>query len=235
MIELPMIFVAGILGAAHCLGMCGPIALMIGGSARQWSTVLVRQTSYTAGRIFTYGTLGAAAGFCGTWLIKTWPSVGSLPALLAIAAGTLLIAQGLRAAGLLSMWGVGAGSAPCLLNGFFGHFVRQRSAHAVFLAGLFTGFLPCGLLYGMLALAMSTHSTVSGSLTMVVFGLGTAPAMVLAGLSGRLIGLATRRLLFSVAAWCLIVTGAISVVRGASFILISGNSAAACPMCRHQE
>src|SRR6476620_263839 len=100
MIELPMIFIAGILGAAHCLGMCGPIALMIGGSARQWSTVLVRQVSYTAGRIFTYGTLGAVAGFCGTWLLKTWPSMVSIPSILAITAGVLLIVQGLRAAGL---------------------------------------------------------------------------------------------------------------------------------------
>jgi len=233
MIELPMIFIAGILGTAHCLGMCGPIALLIGGGAQEWRTAVVRQASYTAGRIFTYGTLGATAGFCGTWLVKTWPTVVSLPSLLAIAAGILLIAQGLRAAGLLSKGGVGSASAPCLLNGFFRHFVRQRSAYAVFLAGLFTGFLPCGLLYGMLALAMSTHSTVWGGLMMVVFGLGTAPAMALAGLSGRLISLAARRWLFSIAAWCLIFTGAISVVRGASFILISDNSAGDCPLCRH--
>ena len=30
MIELPFVFLAGILGTAHCLGMCGPLALAIG-------------------------------------------------------------------------------------------------------------------------------------------------------------------------------------------------------------
>ena len=43
MIELPMIFMAGILGTAHCLGMCGPFALAIGGTANRWTAALFRQ------------------------------------------------------------------------------------------------------------------------------------------------------------------------------------------------
>jgi sulfite exporter TauE/SafE len=87
------------------------------------------------------------------------------------------------------------------------------------------------LLYGMLALATSTHSLLLGTVTMIVFGLGTAPAMILAGLSGRIAGLATRRWLFAAAAWCLILTGLVSVARGVSFLSIRGEPPAGCPMC----
>jgi len=233
MIELPMIFMAGILGTAHCLGMCGPFALIIGGSARGWLAAFIRQASYTAGRVFTYGTLGAAAGFCGTWVLKTWPAISNLPALLAIIAGTLLTYQGVRAADFFPKRAIGPVATPCLAGGFFQHFLRQPGAQGVFLAGLFTGFLPCGLLYGMLALAMSTHSPLWGGLTMVVFGLGTAPAMILAGMSGRIIGLAARRRLLAAAAWCLVLTGAFSIARGVSFISTSGKPTFGCPACRH--
>ena len=106
-----------------------------------------------------------------------------------------------------------------------------RSQRRLSRRGLFTGLLPCGLLYGMLALATSTHSLPLGASTMIVFGLGTAPAMILAGLSGRIIGVATRRWLFAAAAWCLILTGLVSVARGVSFISIN-RPPAGCPMCQ---
>jgi sulfite exporter TauE/SafE len=230
MIELPLIFIAGILGTAHCLGMCGPFALMIGGGSRTWSSALGRQAAYTAGRVFTYAVLGATAGYCGARLATLFPTFVNLPAALAILAGAMLVYQGLRAAGWLPAL-FSKSSTPCVASGLFSQFLRQPRASGVFLAGVFTGLLPCGLLYGMLALATSTHSLPLGALTMIVFGLGTAPAMILAGLSGRIIGVATRRWLFAAAAWCLILTGIVSVARGVSFFSISGPPAG-CPMCQ---
>jgi len=232
-IELPLIFVAGILGTAHCLGMCGPFAAAIGSAAHGWSSAFGRQIAYTAGRIFTYGVLGAAAGFCGDRLQRTVPALINIPAMLAIVAGAVLVYQGLRAAGLFQRRAVGPAPAPCLAGGFLGHFLRQRRNSGVFLAGVLTGFLPCGLLYGLLALAMSTHSVVLGGTILVVFGLGTAPAMMLAGVSGRLLGLATRRWLYSAAAWCLVLTGVVSVARGVTFIARNDESVVRCPLCTH--
>ncbi|MFN9955521.1 MAG: sulfite exporter TauE/SafE family protein, partial [bacterium] len=34
MIELPFVFLSGLLGSGHCLGMCGPFALAIGAAGR---------------------------------------------------------------------------------------------------------------------------------------------------------------------------------------------------------
>ena len=210
--------------------MCGPFALLIGGGSRTWSGALGRQAAYTAGRVFTYAVLGATAGYSGARLAALFPTFVNLPGALAILAGVMLVYQGLRAAGWLPAL-FSKSSAPCLASGFFSQFLRQPGASGVFLAGVVTGLLPCGLLYGMLALATSTHSLPLGALTMIVFGLGTAPAMILAGLSGRIIGVATRRWLFAAAAWCLILTGLVSVARGVSFFSISGPPTG-CPMCQ---
>jgi sulfite exporter TauE/SafE len=230
LIELPLIFVSGMLGSAHCLGMCGPLALSLGSTASDWSGALLKQIAYTAGRVFTYGVLGSASGFCGARIVETLPTLVNIPASLAIVAGLMLIVQGLKATGLFRRQGVG--SAPCLAGGILSHFLRLQSAGAAFLAGLFTGFLPCGLLYGMLALAMSTHSLAWGGLTMIVFGLGTAPGMIAIGTSGRLVSLAARRRLLAAAAWCLVLTGVVSTVRGVSFVTVADKPAAGCPMCR---
>lgn len=234
MIELPLVFVAGLLGTAHCLGMCGPFVLAIGGASRSWIDVLARQIAYTAGRVFTYTVLGAVAGYGGARLTVFAPTLVNLPALLAITAGMLLVYQGLKAAGWLPAWLRTRGEvsgAGCLAGGLLGQFLKQPGASGAFVGGLFTGLLPCGLLYGMLALATSTHSMLLGTLTMAVFGLGTAPLLVGAGLGGRLLGLATRRWLYAAAAWCLVLTGAVSLVRGAMHLSLSGKPATGCPLC----
>jgi sulfite exporter TauE/SafE len=232
-IELPLIFVAGILGTAHCLGMCGPMALAIGGAAKGWPSAIAKQIVYTAGRLFSYGFLGSVAGFCGARLVRFSPSLVNVPATLAVIAGVFLIYQGLRATGIFRRRGVSAAAGPCLAGGFIGQFLRHPNHSGVFLAGVLTGFLPCGLLYGMLSLAMSTHSVLLGGTMMIIFGLGTAPAMMLAGVSGRLIGLATRQWIYAAAAWCLVLTGVVSVARGVSFISSTERSAASCPLCTH--
>ena len=68
MIEWPLILGSGMLGAAHCLGMCGPFALAVGAAAPSWRANLWRQAWYSAGRVFTYAVLGSAAAFGGRWL-----------------------------------------------------------------------------------------------------------------------------------------------------------------------
>lgn len=47
--------------------------------------------------------------------------------------------------------------------------------------GLIWGWLPCGLVYSALALAMTQLTPVHAALTMAVFGLGTLPTLLLIG------------------------------------------------------
>lgn len=232
MIELPFLFTAGLLGSSHCLGMCGGFALAIGGGASGWRANLARQSTYTLGRVFSYASLGAAAGY-GGWRLTRWAPLGvDVAAWLAIGAGALLVYQGLVAAGVWKRKAVVGRTTGCPGPSMFGVLLTLPGPWRPFLAGVFTGLLPCGLLYGMLALAASTHHWASGMAAMAVFGAGTAPAMIVAGWGGALLSLAARRRLWSLAAWCLVVAGTVSMARGA-FVLASPSDSTAriCPVC----
>lgn len=233
MMELPLVFVAGLLGSAHCVGMCGGFAVILGMHARSRGGNLVSQAVYTGGRIFTYASLGAVAGACGGRLSLDGPAWMNVPVLLCLVAGVVLIVQGLESAGI-RIWSRSplaahiAGTLPC---GAFGTLLRNRGWTGVFLAGVLTGFLPCGLLYGMLALAASTGDLLLGAAVMTAFGLGTAPLMVATGVAGNLISAASRRRLLSLAAWCVVLTGALTLARGVSALQASPGDAGACPFC----
>jgi sulfite exporter TauE/SafE len=240
-IELPLVLVSGMLGSAHCLGMCGPFALAIGAGAPNWRRNLMRQSCYTAGRVFTYGFLGACAGYAGATLGESAADWVRVPAVLAIVAGLFLIYQGLTTAGAIPVWNGWnkprrpEGSSPCLTASFFASFLRHPRAHGVFLAGLFTGFLPCGLVYAFLALAASSANLLMGAATMAAFGLGTAPVMIATGWGGSLLRWTWRRRLLQLAAWCVVAAGVISIARGTGYLhgLPWHTSADAnCPFCR---
>lgn len=231
---LGLVFLAGLAGSGHCLGMCGPLVLAVGTGSGSWPAALGRQIAYTLGRAFTYAVLGMVGGYGGAWLIARWPSLPQVAAVLAIAAGLVLLQQGLKAAGLWPWHGRTGQEVACMAGSFLAPLMRKEGLMGAGLAGLFTGLLPCGLLYGMVALAASSHSPLWGALTMAVFALGNAPALILAGLSGRLLTWTARRRLFAVAAWCLMLTGVISVARGVAYLQpVSGTGPAstACPMC----
>lgn len=231
MIELPLVLAAGLLGSSHCIGMCGPFALTIGGASPTLAVNVKRQLLYSLGRIFTYSVLGAAVGFGGWRLAQAFPAIVNFPAVLAIVAGLLLVWQGLLAAGIWRRGRIGGKSSPCLAGTFFATLLTGRHWVDVFLAGLFTGLLPCGLLYAMLALAGSTGSILLAMATMIVFGLGTVPVMVATGCGGSLLGVAARRHLYTAAAWCVVATGVISVGRGVFFLQMPWFDGGGCPMC----
>lgn len=228
MMELPLVLLAGVLGSSHCLGMCGPFALTIGAEAKSLSTNLGRQLVYSAGRIFTYATVGAAAGYAGRYLHETTPALVNIAALLAVVAGVLLLYQGLLAARVLRRR-VPSGTNVFCSSEFLRTFLQTPGLQNVFLAGVFTGMLPCGLVYGFVALAASSGDLLMGAALMAVFGVGTIPVMVLAGCGGSVLNLTARKHLFRLAAWCVVLTGVVSIVRGFGFLEVLGGGG--CPMC----
>lgn len=235
MIELPFIFVAGLLGSSHCVGMCGPFALLLGSTSTTWVAGLVRQLLYSCGRLFTYSTMGGVAGYGGWELAQAAPQMLHLPSTLAILAGVFLIYQGLLTAGVLGRAKQTTGSHACLASGLLQNYLRSPLRRDVFLAGVFTGFLPCGLVYGFLGMAASTRDVVSGMLTMAVFGLGTIPIMVAVASGGKLLSLTMRTRLLHYAAWCVVLAGVLSIARGVSFWGVETSPSAveeACPLCQ---
>ena len=121
MIELPLVFLGGLLGSAHCIGMCGGFAVSIGIGSHGFRSNVRRQVIYTIGRIFTYSFFGIVAGYAGSWIAGKANLWINVQAVLCVLAGVLLIAQGLLALGLLPRryWPKVSGNGSICLGGTF--------------------------------------------------------------------------------------------------------------------
>jgi sulfite exporter TauE/SafE len=236
MIELPLVFLGGLLGSAHCVGMCGGFALSIGVGAPSFTANLQRQLVYTVGRVLTYSFFGVAAGYAGFWLSRRAGTLIHVQAGLSILAGSILLLQGLLALGLLPPRFLGSiklGGTPCLAGTFVGPFLTSPGLLNVLLAGILTGFLPCGLVYGFLTLASSSASILHGLVIMCAFGAGTAPIMILTGAGGSLLSHSARRHLLRVSAVCVLLCGLVSLARGVAYVEYPTTAnATSCPLCR---
>lgn len=236
MMEWPLVFLGGLLGSSHCVGMCGGFAVMIGIAHRDWRRNLLAQVAYSGGRIVTYCVLGAAAGLIGMRLERFAGSWINVPAVLCILAGLFLIVEGLAAAGFdLRKWRkTSAGESPlrCTAIPLLASVLRTPGAQNAFAAGLLTSLIPCGLLYAFLSLAATTGNFAGGMLIMALFGLGTVPLMLTTGVMASLLTLVQRRRLMYWAAWCVVLTGFITVARGAGVLDLHGTGGPAqCPFC----
>lgn len=236
--SIPLAFIAGLFGSAHCIGMCGPFVLAIGSGARNSAGALLRQLAYTGGRMTMYGTIGAFAGLVGQALQKQSPAVLRLPAVLSVVAGGLLVWQG-----IVLLLGKGAnkpsGGTACLTESFFSPIARARSLGQSFVAGVLTGLLPCGLLYGMVALAAASGEMLTGAGTLAAFAAGTAPPLIALGWSARLFAqwqAPTRARMLQGGGVLLIVAGGLSVARGVQYWQsFATPESSTCPFCAKDQ
>ncbi|AMV20146.1 sulfite exporter TauE/SafE family protein [Planctomyces sp. SH-PL14] len=233
MSELPLVFLGGLLGSSHCVGMCGGFALLVGMSTTSCRQNVAAQLVYSSGRLMTYTVLGGAAGLAGGRLVERVPALANAPAILSLLAGLFLIGEGLFATGVIRRRRPRSGpAAACLAGPLFGAILRTPGFQNVFTAGVLTGLLPCGLVYAFLSLAASTHDLLRGMTTMTMFGLGTMPLMLLTGSGAMLLGPEARKRLFRAAAWCVVATGLLTAWRGYQFWNAPVEPGATpCPFC----
>jgi len=231
--QLVLVTGSGLLGSAHCIGMCGAIAAAMSLGTNGVRGAVLRQLAWSGGRIATYSFLGITAGAVGAKVLGAGSHAVWLQSLFAIVSGLLLCIQGLLATGWLKRRVPRIGRSGCATGSLFRQFFSGGSLSGAFAAGLFTGFLPCGLVYGFLLLAAGSGHPGSGLLLMFCFGLGTIPVMVLtgAGLSYATLGL--RQRLLQLAAISVLLTGCLTMVRGITFAARNSTAPAvdACPLC----
>jgi sulfite exporter TauE/SafE len=80
--------------------------------------------------------------------------------------------------------------------------------------GVLNGLLPCGLVYGALAGAISTMEAAGGGLFMLLFGAGTLPMLLTVSLLGNKAGNQLRKKLGIVQPLLMIIAGSLLVMRG---------------------
>ena len=189
-------FTMGAMGSLHCALMCGPLSGVLcstkpGRSAR--GAISLTQL----GRLTTYAAFGALAGTVGE-AVGTLVPPTALRLMSRLAVAAVLLGVGLYLAGVLRPRGLeGPGRllerARTVLFGWLG-----SSPLAQWFKGVLWGTLPCGLLYGAVALALTSGSALGGAAAMTAFFAGTLPSLLLASWVGKLlrtrtVSLALRR------------------------------------------
>ena len=180
--DLVLLFGASLLGSAHCLGMCGPyVAMCTAQFVPRGATPAARfflRILFNLGRIATYGLIGLIVGAFGQIAQAVAVRLG-VAGIVAITAGIAAVAFG------LSMIGWLRDPARVVAGATLGRWLiacrmrlyRAPSAAAPLLMGALQGWLPCTLVYAAASRAGVAGSAGMGALTMVVFGLGTVPAI----------------------------------------------------------
>lgn len=210
-VEWGAAFLLGLLGSAHCVGMCGPIALALSGGQASRARFVAGRCAYNAGRVATYAAIGIPFGLFGQAL-----RMAGLQQALSIAAGVVLMLGAIAYAGAGHWWHPSGTLANWTggMKRLWGRLILQRSLPALFATGLLNGLLPCGLVYAALVGAAATGSAGGGALFMLVFGLGTFPAMLAVSLAGHLLQARVRRILQPMIPVGLAVVAGLLIVRG---------------------
>nr|WP_313378657.1 sulfite exporter TauE/SafE family protein [Moraxella sp.] len=171
-------FSMGLFGSPHCLGMCGGIVTAFGLSMQHVSDSKKNGLilTYHLGRLISYSLLGLIASLVGVAIFQSIMS-NSAPR---IVLGAVLVLIGLAMLGLplfnqlekvgMRFW---QSLAPIRKKVF----PIDSFGKALF-AGLLWGFLPCGLVYGALMMAIAGNNVATGAALMFVFGLGTMPMLI---------------------------------------------------------
>lgn len=188
------VFVVGLLGAGHCAAMCGGIVGAL--STQPGGGRAALHLAYSAGRIGSYALAGAVAGSLGG-LGLMFSNVLPVQLALYVLANLMLVVMGLYLAGLSALAvrfeSLGRGLW-ARLQPLTRRLIPANTVPRALGVGLLWGWIPCGLVYGVLATALFAGSAGRGALLMVAFGLGTLPNLLAAGvLLGRFGGVLRAR------------------------------------------
>ena len=189
------VFLVGLLGGVHCVGMCGGIVTALSLSSTTRRPALPMLLAYNFGRITSYALAGAIVGAIGASTILLERFVPAERVLYGLA-NIMLILLGLYLAGLsravLALERVGS-VVWARLQPLMQRFIPVRTLPQAFFTGAVWGWLPCGLVYSVLISALATASAAHGALLMLAFGAGTLPNLLAMGLFAQRLQTLTRK------------------------------------------
>ena len=250
MLDWGLIWALGFLGSfGHCAGMCGPLAVAFALSGNQvtlnpfgrsplaptraqsWGPILRFHLLLNLGRTLSYAIAGGAIGSLGSLLVAGGQLTGIDSPLrqgLSAVTGLLLIWFGLaqvRPQWLprIPLWHpLARGPQRERLEKTMVAIAGQSRWWMPLAVGLVWGLIPCGFLYAAQIKAAETGSAIGGSLTMLAFGLGTVPTMVLTGLWAGSVSQDRRSQLFRIAGWVTIAIGGLTLARTSAMHDLTG-------------
>jgi uncharacterized protein len=200
--------ILGFAGSMHCLGMCGPIVL-----ALPDKNVSLKISFYTGrifynfGRVITYVIMGFIFGALGQVI-----SLAGFQSVLSIVLGVLVIASlFLPLSKTMDFFTNNA-----LWKNTLGKLFRKKSYSALAGIGLLNGFLPCGLVYTALAGATASGDIFYAGAFMLMFGMGTIPALLVLAAIGKRTRINWQGVIKKALPAMAVILGSLLILRGLS-------------------
>lgn len=167
-------FIFGLISSFHCIGMCGPIAMMLPVDRNNQAKKVTQIITYHLGKLFAYSTIGFIFGMLGKGFL-----LAGMQQKMSIFIGIAMILIILIPEKVVANYNF---SKPIFkviskIKTTLGSQFKNKSYKSLFTIGLLNGFLPCGMVYVALFGAIAMQSPTLGILYMVLFGLGTVPMM----------------------------------------------------------
>jgi uncharacterized protein len=172
-----MLFTAllfGLISSFHCIGMCGPIAMMLPLDRDNPTKKVLQIFTYQLGRLLAYASIGLVFGLVGRGLF-----LAGFQQKLSIFIGVAMIIAILTPERVFAKYNF---SKPFFLfirkiKSRLGRQFQNKSFKSLFIIGYLNGFLPCGMVYVALFGAIAMQNEIYGVFYMILFGLGTIPMM----------------------------------------------------------
>jgi len=221
-------FTLGLTTSLHCVSMCGPMVMSCAikdDREGAWHQSLSPQLAYQAAKILGYTLMGGVLGAIGAVF-----DLGGLRPWVMLGAGLFMIVLGLGLTGKVKWAQRVTPRTPKFLMTWIRD-IRARGKQscdvedtaydryiAPTLLGLITFMMPCGALIAAYAATATAGSAAGGALGMLMFGLGTAPLMLVLGTATGLMKAKVRNRVMALLAVVVIIFGAIYVNRGLQLI-----------------
>lgn len=174
-------FIYGLSSSFHCITMCGPFVGMLNiiGESKLTTNVI-----YNMGRFTSYTLIGSLMGFLGFGLNLS-SEVTKIQNVSILLSTIFILLTGIAL--IFNKKLIPDSGANKIIKKLFYPFIEfmRKSTHTLmfsFVFGMFTGLLPCAILYPAFAMSLATGSPVLGGISMSSFFLGTLPGLLLFGL-----------------------------------------------------
>ena len=177
-------FLIGLLGGVHCVGMCGGVVAALSAQTPRRRPAWRLHLAYSSGRIASYAAAGAILGTIGGMGLM-FNQILPVQMLFYVLANVVLVGLGLHLAGLVNLLTPLESLGACLwrrVQPYGAKVLPADTPGKAFVLGMLWGWLPCGLVYSLLASALVSGGAGSGAAVMLAFGFGTLPNLMLAGM-----------------------------------------------------
>jgi sulfite exporter TauE/SafE len=201
----------GLISSLHCIGMCGPIAMMLPVNKSNPAEKVIQILIYHIGRLTAYASLGLIFGLLGRGFY-----MAGIQQQLSIAVGILMIVIVVVPEREFMKYNFSKPVYRLLskIKSNLGNQFKRKSPDAFFTIGLLNGFLPCGLVYAALFGAIAMQNLTLSVTYMILYGIGTIPMMSAVVYLSNLLSIPVRNKLQKIIPIVAIFIGIMFIFRG---------------------